>query len=464
MTTARPNLVFIMADDHAARAISAYDASLTRTPSLDRLASEGMRFDNCFCTNSICTPSRAAVLTGTYNHVNRVTTLDTPMDARMPTFASLLQDAGYRTAIIGKWHLGHGGIHDPRGFDHWAVLPDQGEYNDPTMLHDDGSQRVHRGYVTDILTDQTLEWIGHQPDDQPFAVLLHHKAPHRPWDPDDELRDTVDSAALPEPVSLFDDHSGQAPAAREALMSMADLTMRDLKVPVPEGLEPDEETRWRWRRYMEDYLDCVASIDRTTGRLLDYLDDRGLTDDTIVIYTSDQGFFLGEHGWFDKRFIYEESLRMPFLVRYSRLVAPGSTCDAITLNVDMAQTILDLADVPQPFWMQGRSMVPLLAGKTPTDWRQEMYYRYWMHLDGAHRVQAHYGIRDHKHKLVHYPGKAAAGPGHAADDREPAWELFDLDADPHELTSVHDDPAYAQVRADLEARLWRLQQQVGDRP
>jgi arylsulfatase A-like enzyme len=455
-----------MADDHAAHAISAYDRGLLATPGIDRLADEGIRLDACFCTNAICSPSRAAILTGTYNHVNRVTTLDTHFDARTPTFASLLRDAGYRTALIGKWHLGHGGIHDPRGFDRWAVLPDQGDYHDPLLIHDDGTQRVHRGYVTDLLTDMTIQAIDERAGDQPFCVLLHHKAPHRPWDPDPAFGGTIDSSSLPEPHTLFDDHAGHAPAAREARMSMMDLDDRDLKVPVPEGLELPEEVRWRWRRYMEDYLACCASIDANMTRLLDALDDRGLTQDTIVVYTSDQGFFLGEHGWFDKRFMYEESLRMPFLLRYPRLVQAGSTSDAMAVNVDFAQTFLELADVPAPHWMQGRSLVPLLRGEVPDDWPTAMYYRYWMHLDGAHRVQAHYGVRTHRHKLVHYPGSAPPHPDPDAwqEAREPAWELFDLDADPYELTSVHDDPAYAGVRAELEARLAALQREVGDRP
>jgi arylsulfatase A-like enzyme len=455
--------VFVMADDHAAHAIGAYGSTFARTPRLDRMAAEGMRFDACFCTNSICTPSRATILTGTYNHVNGVTTLATLFDARQPTFVSMLQAAGYRTAVIGKWHLGHGGIHDPRGFDHWAVLPDQGAYHDPVLLEADGEHR-HRGYVTDILTDLAIDWMAGVPPEKPFVLLLHHKAPHRPWEPSPDHAADYRHDALAVPATFEDDHRGQAPAASEARMGMGELNLEDLKVLVPEGLAEADELRWRWRRFLEDYLACVGSIDDSMGRVLDWLDETGRGRETLVVYTSDQGFFLGDHGWFDKRFMYEESLRMPLLVRYPAAVAPGSTSDAIVLNVDFAQTFLDLAGVPEPAWMQGASIVPILRGRTPAAWRTAMYYRYWMHLDRIHRVQAHYGIRTRHHKLVHYPGSAPHVPGAWPEDREPAWELFDLYADPYELRSVHDDPAYAAVRAELTDRLWRLQAELGDRP
>ncbi len=464
-----PNLVVIVSDDHAAQALSAYDDTLTDTPHLDRMAAEGMRFDACFCTNSICSPSRAAMLTGTYNHVNGVTTLATHLDNRLPTFVTALQDAGWATGLIGKWHLGHGPAHDPRGFDDWAILHDQGEYHDPILLHggdpvlrhgDDrarGRPQRHPGYVTEVLTDLALDWIDRH--DDPFCLLLHHKAPHRPWNPAPGT--PVGLSDAPVPVTFDDDHAGQAPAASQVRMGMEHLGNLDLKVPVPPGLAPDAEREWRWRRFLADYLACVDSIDVQTGRLLDHLDATGRGDDTLVVYTSDQGFFLGEHGWFDKRFIYEESLRMPFLVRWPAGIAPGSTCEEMVLNVDLAPTMLDLAGVAVPDDMQGHSIAPLLRGKSPPHWRTSMYYRYWMHLDSIHRVQAHRGVRTHRHKLVRWDSDGRGQPGASPEPRPEAWELFDLEADPFELSSVADDPAYGDVRAGLEAELRRLEADLG---
>jgi arylsulfatase A-like enzyme len=461
--TPRPNLLFVIADDHAAQAVGAYGSRLNDTPAIDRIAAEGMRFDACFCTNSICTPSRATILTGTYSHVNGVTTLETLWDARQPTFVTSLGASGYQTAVVGKWHLGHGGIHDPHGFDHWMVLPDQGAYHNPVFLTAAGPERL-TGYATDLITDLALEWLERRDRDRPFCLLVHHKAPHRSWEPDPAHDGLFADADLQTPPGFDDDHRGQAPAAREARMGMDQLNEGDLKIPVPPGLDRDAETRWRWRRFIEDYLACVASLDDNVGRLLDWLDVTGLAQDTVVVYTSDQGFFLGEHGWFDKRFMYDESLRMPLLVRYPREVPAGSVTDALALNLDFAPTFCELAGVPVPASMQGRSLRPILRGEVPPDWRSSMYYRYWMHLDGIHRVQAHYGVRTHRHKLVHYPGDGGGVAGASSEQREPAWELFDLEQDPYELSSVHDDPAYAGVRAELSAELARLQAAFGDEP
>jgi arylsulfatase A-like enzyme len=445
----RPNILFIMADDHAAQAVGAYGSELNRTPQIDRLAQGGMRFDACFCTNSICTPSRATILTGTYSHVNGVTTLDTLWDARQPTFVTALRAAGFQTAIVGKWHLGHGGIHDPVGFDHWMVLPDQGAYHDPEFLSAGGSVRTE-GYATDIITELAIDWLDRRDPKRPFCLLVHHKAPHRSWEPDAAHDGMFAEATLQPPPSFDDDLSGHAPVVRKARMGMTELTLEDLKVAVPAGLDDEAEKRWRWRRFMEDYLSCVASLDDNVGRLLDWLDATSLSGDTLVVYTSDQGFFLGEHGWFDKRFMYEESVRMPLLVRYPREVPPGSATDAMVLNLDFAPTFCDLAGVPVPASMQGRSLRPVLRGEVPPDWRTSMYYRYWMGLDGQHRVPAHFGVRTRDHKLVHYP------------DPEPAWELFDLAADPYELRSVYRDPAYANVVRALTDELARLQQAYGE--
>jgi arylsulfatase A-like enzyme len=460
----RPNIVFVMADDHAAHAIGAYGSRINATPGIDRLAAEGMRFDACFCTNSICSPSRATILTGTYNHVNGVTTLATPFDARQATFPGMLRDAGYQTALLGKWHLGHGGVSDPTGFDYWTVLPDQGDYHDPTFLEEGGRAVVRRGYATDIITDLALDWIVERDRERPFCALVHHKAPHRAWEPAPRHAALYDDRDIPEPETLRDDYVGRSTAAVEARMRMWDLNEEDLKGIVPPGLTEDEELRWRYQRYIKDYLRCVAALDENVARLLDALDAEGIADDTIVIYTSDQGFFLGDHGWYDKRFMYEESLRMPLLVRYPREVAPGSSNEAIVLNVDFAQTFLDLAGIEPTAPMQGRSLRPLLRGETPADWRDVMYYRYWMHLDRSHGVWAHCGVRTHRYKLVHYYGEALGQPGTTDEPRPEEWELFDLEHDPFELHSLHDDPAYADVRRKLTDTLARLQRELGDTP
>ncbi len=443
-----------MADDHAAHAIGAYGSAINDTPGIDRLAAEGMRFDACFCTNSICSPSRATILTGTYNHVNGVTTLDTHFDARQPAFPGMLRDAGYQTALVGKWHLGHGGIHDPAGFDYWTVLPDQGDYHDPTFLEPDGCRIVRTGYATDVITDLALGWIDARDRDRPFLAMVHHKAPHRSWEPAERHAALYGDQLILEPTTLRDDYAGRSTAAIEARMQLRDLTEEDLKGIVPPGLTEDEELRWRYQRYIKDYLRCVAALDENVARLLEFLDDRDLVDNTVVVYTSDQGFFLGDHGWYDKRFMYEESLRMPFLVRYPREVAAATSSDAIVLNVDFAQTFLDLARVEPTRPMQGRSLRPLLRGDRPSDWRTSMYYRYWMHRDPAHGVWAHRGVRTDRHKLIHYY--------HPPDGRPDEWELFDLLADPFELRSLHDEPGLANLLAELRAELDRLSHEVGD--
>jgi arylsulfatase A-like enzyme len=459
----RPNIVFIMSDDHAAHAISAYDKTLLQTPHLDRIADEGMRFDDCYCTNALCAPSRASILTGTYSHVNGVRTLSTHFDARQPTFVSMLRDAGYQTWLVGKWHLGHGGIHDPQGFDSWDVLEDQGPYWNPELLSAAGRRRVP-GYTTTVLTDLALERLEARDPDRPFCLLLHHKAPHRSWDPDTAHADLF-TDDLPEPATLFDDHAGHSQAARDARMRVGrDLTERDLKAPWPEGLTERERTRWGYQRYLKDYLRCVVSIDDNVGRVLDTLDAQGLRDDTIVVYTSDQGFFLGDHGWYDKRFMYDESVRMPLLVRYPREVPAGSRTDAMVTNVDFAQTFLDYAGLEALPRMQGRSFRAVLHGETPADWPESFYYRYWEHDDGSHHVGAHYGVRTRQHKLIHYYGQGFGLPGTGDRVTEPEWELFDLLRDPRELQSVYGDQEYAEVRGELEGELARLQREVGDEP
>jgi len=313
-----------MSDDHGKQAISAYDGVINQTPNMDRIAHDGMRLDNCFCTNSICAPSRATILTGTYSHINGVTAFNA-FDGRQITFPKLLQGAGYQTAIIGKWHLGQGGVSSPTGFDYWNVLPGQGLYHNPVMI-EMGTRRVYEGYVTDLITDMSLDWLKARDRERPFCLLVHHKCPHRPWEPDKAHARMYEDYDIPEPANFDDDYANRASAAAAATMRIErDLNERDLKEPPPPGLSYEELKKWKYQRFIKDYLRVVASMDDNIGRLLDYLKAEGLVDNTVVIYTSDQGFFLGEHGWFDKRFMYEESLRMPFLVRYPPEIAPGTT-------------------------------------------------------------------------------------------------------------------------------------------
>ncbi|CAN7165843.1 sulfatase [Terrabacter sp. LjRoot27] len=482
MSERRPNIVFLLSDDHAAHAIGTYGSVVNRTPHIDAVAAAGVRLDNLFATNSLCAPSGASILTGTYSHVNGVTTLDTFVDASQPTFVTALREAGYRTAFVGKWHMGQGStggvVHDPQGFDRWDALIDQGEYHDPRFLSPDGL-RVEPGYATDLITDLAIDWVeslDHSGGDDPWCVLVWHKAPHRPWEPDAAHAGMYAEGGLaggtpiPVPATFTDDLAGRSDTARRAAMRIADhLTEEDLKQPVPPGLSADEEALWKYQRYMEDYLACVASVDDNVGRLTSWLADRGELDDTIVIYSSDQGFFLGDHGWFDKRFMYEESIRMPFVLSYPRAVAAGQALDRIVTNVDIAATLLDAAGVDVPERMQGRSFWgdltdPAAAQRDRERETEGFYYRYWMHDDRSHQVGAHYGYRTHRYTLIFFYNDGLGLPG--CSDRRYAqeWELYDLEADPEELVNVADDPAYAAVRDELEARMWLAQRAVGDEP
>jgi len=442
-TGARPNILYIMADDHAAHAIGAYGSKINETPNIDRLATEGMRFTNCFATNSICTPSRAVILTGKYSHINGVPVFNR-FDGSQPTLAKYLQSAGYYTGMIGKWHLGS----DPTGFDYWNILPGQGAYHNPALI-EMGQRRKHKGYVTDLIADFSIEFLENRPKDKPFFLMCHHKAPHRPWQPDAKHAKLFENVEVPEPETFDDDYATRGDAAREATMRIdRDLQSFDYKKKPPEGLSAKELKKWKYQRYMQDYLACVASVDDNVGQLLDYLDQNGLAANTIVIYTSDQGFFLGDHNWFDKRFMYEESLRMPFLVRWPDRVKPGTVCDAMILNVDFAPTLLDAVDLSVPPDMQGRSFLPLLLGEKPADWRTAMYYRYY-HYPQHHRVQPHYGIRTERYKLIYF-------------NKLDQWELFDLKQDPHEMHNIYNDPAQAEIVKRLKAELYRLKKELKD--
>ncbi len=462
-----PNIIFIMSDDHASHAMSCYGSQINQTPNIDRIAKGGMRLDNCFCTNALCTPSRASILTGTYSHINGATTLSPArMNPDLAAFPQLLQDNGYQTAIFGKWHLGTEPDSCPKGFDDWTVLPGQGRYHNPEFIceNENGLQRyTETGYVTDIVTDMSLDWLKDRNPDAPFCLLCHHKAPHRPWYPDEKHAGMFLNEDVPEPETLYDDYSNRASAAEAARMRVGPhMSYRDLKSEVPEELPEKQLRAWAYQRYIKDYLRVIASVDDNVGRLLDYLEEEGLDENTMVIYTSDQGFFLGDHGWFDKRFMYEEALRMPFIVKYPKEIEPGSVNDDIALNVDFPSLFLDLAGVSEPESFQGRSIRPLLRGETPDDWRDSMYYRYWMHGDGCHNAYAHYGIRTKRYKLIYYYADGLNQPGTGDEIHEPEWELFDLHQDPCELHNVYNDPQYASIIKDLKEELHRLQAELRD--
>lgn len=467
----RTNIIFIMSDDHAAHAISAYGSRVNQTPHLDRIAAQGMRMDAVFCTNSICSPSRASVLTGTYSHVNGVSSIWTEMDYRVPTFIDVLHDDGYRTALFGKWHLGEREESAPRGFDAWKVFPGQGDYVDPEMIDSTGHATVP-GYATDIVTDLSIDWIDSLEGDEPFCLLVHHKAPHRPWVPDQKHKHLYADGTIPEPDTFFDDYATRSKAVRGVHMTIADdMGAEDIKIPLPEHLRGPENRearmRWKYQIYMRDYLQCIQSIDDNVGRLLDHLDERGLSENTLVVYTSDQGFFLGDHGWFDKRLMYDQSLQMPMLIRWPAEIKAGSRSEAIITNVDFAATFLDACGIDPATQLptsQGRSFRPLLRGEEVEDWPDAAYYRYWEHDDPIHAAPAHYGIRTANHKLIYYYGAGLGVPGASEQLFEPEWELYDLHADPDEVQNVADNPEYAAVRAKLEKKLAEYQAHYKDLP
>ena len=439
-----------------------------------------MVFDNAFCTNGICAPSRAVVLTGKHSHLNGVRDNSASFDGAQATFPKYLQAAGYETALIGKWHLKS----DPTGFDHWEVLPGQGHYYNPDFKTATGTKR-REGYVTDLTTDLTIEWLeGRADKDAPFLMMSHHKAPHRPWFAGPEHLDTFDGTEIPEPSTLFDDYATRSDAARNQEMSIEHhmYTYYDLKVPPLEGQELQGADRWtgglyermtttqraaweaayasenaafranpptgkalvawKYQRYIKEYLRCIASVDDNVGRLLDYLEQAGLRDNTIVVYTSDQGFFLGEHGWYDKRFMYEPALRMPLMVSWPGVTKPGTRAAQLVQNLDFAPTFLELAGVEVPTELQGRSLIPVLRGDAP-DWRESIYYQYYE--TGIHAVEPHFGVRTERYKLIRFPGLDA-------------WEFFDLSADPEELHNLFGQEEHAAAIAKHQAELARLRE------
>ncbi|MFM7058596.1 MAG: sulfatase [Planctomycetota bacterium] len=469
----RPNILFIFCDDLTCQAISAYGESrqLLQTPHMDRLAAEGVRFDRCLVTNSICGPSRATILTGKYSHRNGFyNNSNSTFDSSQQTFVKLLQQSGYQTGIVGKWHL----VSDPAGFDFWHILPGQGLYYNPPMIRN-GEKVAQSGYVTDIVTDISADWLKNRDRSKPFLLMSQHKAPHREWAPPLRYLGWDNDRKYPEPPTLFDDFSGRSRAVADHDMGIdrtfteLDAKLRPAPNMTPEQLETwnayyqprnaqfqaaklagQDLVRWRYNRYMHDYLACVKAVDDSVGRMLQALDDAGETDNTIVVFSSDQGFFLGEHGWFDKRWIFEESLRTPLLVRWPKVAEPGSVRGEIVSLVDFAQTFLDIAGVPAQPDMQGRSILPLLKGPAPKDWRQSLYYHYYEY-PVPHRVRPHVGVITDRYKLVHY---------YKPDIDE--WELLDRQADPLETRNFLAQPGYEAVVADLKKELERLRIEVGD--
>jgi len=467
----RPNMLFIMSDDHSANAIGCYASHLAGfvdTPNLDRPAREGARLQNCFCTNSICAPSRASILTGQYSHRNGVTTLQGSLSPDYPNVAKEFQKNDYQTALFGKWHLKN----DPAGFNDWRILNNQGRYYDPELKGAGTGYIVYRGYSEDVITNLCLEWLESRDIHKPFMLMCHFKAPHDRWLHADRFDAFYRGKPVPEPSNLYDDYSHR--------FSRAGLVWNTLERMVPDGyfpflkpedlagLDRDGIRHVVYQSFLPQYLRCAQAIDDNVGRLLNFLDRSGLTEDTIVIYTSDQGVFLGEHGYFDKRLMYEESIRMPFLVRWPGEIPPGTICDALAENVDFAPFLLDCAGIETPSYMQGRSFLPILRGRTPRDWRQEVYYRYWMHMSHF-AIPAHYGIRTKRYKLIYYYGEPLGQPGTEfirsgikGFPTEPEWELFDLEKDPREMHNRASDPEYATVFAALKQRLIEKKKAIGD--
>lgn len=458
----RPNILLILSDDHAAHAIGCYGSKINRTPQIDRIANEGMRFDRCLCTNALCGPSRAVILTGKYSHLNGFRKNGDKFDGTQKTFPRLLQQAGYQTGLFGKWHLDS----TPTGFDTHKILVGQGTYYQPTFI-ENGKRVAHAGYVTEIITDLTLDYLKKRDRNKPFLVMCQHKAPHRNWQPGPKQMGLYKEETIPEPGNLFDDYSGRGPEAREQKMSIArDLNDADLKKVPPKNLTPEQLAawndayeaendvlkrarftqqgmiKWKYQRYIKDYLRCVAGIDASVGQLLDFLDKEGLAENTIVIYSSDQGFFLGDHGWYDKRFMYEESLRMPLLVRWPSRIKPGTINGDLVSNIDFAPTLVRAAGVSIPGEMQGASMLRLFTGELLRPWRPSHYYHYYEYPN-EHNVPPHDGVRTTHHKLIHF---------YEADH----WELFDLEKDPREMQSRYNDPAYAEIQKLLHTELQTL--------
>lgn len=496
--TKRPNIIFIMSDDHAYQAISAYGSKLIQTPNIDKIANDGMLFTNACVTNSICAPSRATILTGKHNHINGKIDNHFPFDTTQVTFPQIFQKNGYKTAMFGKLHFGN----NPKGVDEFMILPGQGNYINPDFISTSGETKKIQGYVTDIITDLSLDWLKKEANNEkPFMMMYLHKAPHRPWWPRADKFEEFSKKKYPEPASLFDDYSNRGTAAKTAEMNLLKHMMysHDSKVK-PETLakmgdfvqpkveeyrnsfygpygrateeqkkayEPTlkkinqefeeqwpkmsdrEKMKWKYQRYMQDYLATISSVDDNVGRLLDYLEESGLEENTIVVYTSDQGFFLGEHGWFDKRFIYNESFKTPLLVKWPGVIKPKSIENEMVQNLDFAQTLLEAAQIRPPADMQGESLLPLLKGEKGKWNRDAVYYHYYEY-PSVHMVKRHYGIVNKEYKLVHFY--------HDVDE----WELYDREKDPNEMKNEYQNPEYAEVVKSLTIDLYKLRKKYKD--
>jgi arylsulfatase A-like enzyme len=492
-TKKRPNIIVIMTDDHARNAISAYGSTMINTPNIDRIGKEGIIFHNAFVTNALCGPSRAVILTGKYSHINGFKDNQSTFDNKQMTFIKLLKEAGYYTSVVGKWHL----VTEPAGFDYWNVLIDQGTYYNPDFVEmGDTTRKI--GYTTDLITDEALKVLEKQTDDRPFCLMLHHKAPHRNWMPNFKHLGMFDGDTIPLPGTFFDDYSSRSDAAREQDMEIVNMFRSDdMKLILPAGSKDpgsgggngadgakiwasnynrfteeqkqlwdayykpisdafykanpqgDDLKEWMYERYIKDYLACVASVDENIGRVLDFLEQKKMTDNTLVIYTSDQGFFLGEHGWYDKRFMYEESMGTPMVMRYPQRMGGGLSSYQLVLNLDIAPTILEAAGVNVPADMQGRSLLPLMGTAAPTEWRKSVYYHYYEYPYGWHNVKKHYGIRTERYKLIHFYNDINA------------WELYDLQEDPGEIHNIY-DTADKSLIDSLKVELEKLRQEYHD--
>ena len=466
-TIRRPNIIYIMTDDQTVNQMSCYGNPILKTPNMDRIANEGIRFNNCFCTNSLCAPSRASVLTGCYSNINGIQGNSERagevehLNPDLPTFPELLHQAGYYTALIGKYHL-----HDePAGFDEWRTLIGQGKYFDADFI-ENGVKTKSEGYVTDVITDKAMYFLERVDKSRPFCLVYQHKGPHRPFTPAPRHAHLWDDIEFPYPETYNDDYATRKVAGLARDMKFENSLAGDYE-NLPENLSPGEKKNWIFQRFVKDSYRATVGIDENLGRVLEYLDTHNLTEDTIIIYTTDNGFFYGEHGWYDKRFMYEPSLRLPLVIRYPGLGSPGQICDEMVLNVDFAPTILDIAGVPVPETMHGRSLKPLLEGKSSDDWRKSVYYSYyentWSLLGfkqedlaypdfkyfTAHRVGPHHGVRTDRYKLIEYYSEG--------DYRE----LFDLENDPNELKNLYGEPGYEDITRELKEELQRLQKLYG---
>ena len=491
----QPNIIHIMTDDHSYQAISAYGHPLSAqapTPNLDRLASEGMLFRQAFVENSLSTPSRACLMTGLYSHQNGQRRLDEGIDSTHIFVSELLQENGYQTGIVGKWHMRC----EPKGFDFYHILWDQGEYYNPEFRSKEtnGMYIKERGYVSNLITNHAIEFLEERDKNKPFCLFVHHKAPHRNWMPDIKYVDLYEDVEFPYPETFKDDYSTRGEAAHKQQMSIEkdlslvyDLKVRELKDRpelkndwsvrsiesllnrvdstdrkkwieayeprnekfITQNLQGDELLKWKYQRYIKDYMRCIKSVDDEVGRLLSYLEKEGLIDNTIIVYTSDQGFYMGEHGWFDKRFMYEESFRTPLIIRYPAKIKAKSVSDALVQNIDYAPTYLDMAGIEKPDFMVGTSLVPLFKnkGKAPSDWRQYLYYHYYDY-PAVHNVRRHDGVRDNRYKLIHFYGTEISYD-----------ELYDLKDDPNELNNLYGNPKYAKVAERMQKQLDKIRKE-----